>query len=518
MTRADFFVTLIRPPNVLPANSHQAQQGVPPLGLAYLAGSLRSAGFAFCCIDGTGEKLQHYHRIRDNFLGHGLTNAEVIDRIPASTRIIGISCMFASEWFYTRELVSGIRDRFPHSVIVLGGEHATADSDYLLRENPAIDFILHGEGEEALIEFCNTLYENRDPRDLAGISYRSADGKTVRTPARARIRDLEKIPRPDWSALPLEKYLALGYGNNVMGQRSIPMLASRGCPYRCSFCSSPQMWTRRWAARDTDSVLDEIEFYILTYRIEHVEFYDLTTIIDRDWILTFCRKLRARGLGIAWSLPSGTRSEALDREVLSELYRSGCRKLTLAPESGSPETLKKIRKQVQPRKMLRVIADARRENLISKLNIIYGFPEQTWKNVLETMWFLVCAAWKGAHDAACFSFVPYPGSELFDRLVSEGRIRRDENYPLLLADLVNNKAVGMTSWSDRLSDLSLNTAILSSMALFYTVSFICRPHRAGLMAFRVLRGRPVTMLEMLLCGVYRNFFGGLKSQALRRPV
>ena len=95
------------------------------------------------------------------------------------------------------------------------------------------------------------------------------------------------------------------------------------------------MWTTRYTTRAPALVVDEIEEYVRRYRVENIDFYDLTSIVERDWILEFCRLLDARGLRITWQLPSGTRSEALDEPVLRAMYRSGCRNVSYAPESGS---------------------------------------------------------------------------------------------------------------------------------------------------------------------------------------
>src|SRR5437016_2011046 len=98
------------------------------------------------------------------------------------------------------------------------------------------------------------------------------------------------------------------------------------------------MWTTKWIARDPDALLDEIADLQRTYRADNFDFYDLTVIVKRQWILDFCRAIERRGMRFLWQLPSGTRSEAIDAEVASWLYRTGCRNLSYAPESGSRET------------------------------------------------------------------------------------------------------------------------------------------------------------------------------------
>ena len=511
----DFLITLIRPANVLPSNSHQGQQGVPPLGMAYIAGALKAAAFQTVCIDGTGESLGLYHHIEGNFLAHGLRNEDIVKKISTATKVIGISCMFANEWFYTQDLVEKIRQQFPKAVIVLGGEFATADYKFLLTTYKSIDYVVHGEGEESFVELCQNLQSGGKTAHLSGVSFLDKTGEVQFHAKRARIKNIDEIAWPDWSGIPLENYLSLGYGHDTLQKRSIPMLASRGCPYRCSFCTSPQMWTQKWIARDQDRLLDEIRFNLSTYKINHIEFYDLTTIINREWIISFCQKMIASNLNLSWSLPSGTRSEVLDDEVLMLLKQSGCSKLTLAPESGSEETLKKIRKKVKPKNMLKVIKRASKMGITTKLNIIYGFPEQTLKNIFETVQFIVRAALDGANDVACFAFVPYPGTELFNDLIKNEKIKVDSSYPKFLSNLVNTKATGTISWSEHISNLQLNACIILSMGLFYAISFTIRPIRFARLVDRLMRGKPFTMLEMLLYGFYRNFILGKKSKALK---
>ncbi len=119
--------------------------------------------------------------------------------------------------------------------------------------------------------------------------------------------------------------------------RSMPILATRGCPFRCTFCSSPEMWTTRYTVRPVEELVDEIESYVKTHEISNVDFEDLTAFIKRDWILALCAEIERRQLRITYQLPGGTRSEALDREVLEALYRTGCRNITYRRSPARPE-------------------------------------------------------------------------------------------------------------------------------------------------------------------------------------
>ena len=121
----------------------------------------------------------------------------------------------------------------------------------------------------------------------------------------------------------------------------MPILATRGCPYQCTFCSSPTMWTTRYIMRNPKDIVDEIEWLVKKYDANDFEFFDLTAIIKKSWMLAFCKELRERKIGnITWQLPVGTRSEALDKETLQAIYDSGCAYICYAPESGSEKSLR----------------------------------------------------------------------------------------------------------------------------------------------------------------------------------
>ena len=121
-------------------------------------------------------------------------------------------------------------------------------------------------------------------------------------------------------------------------------------------------------------------------------------------------------LGVTWLLPSGTRSEAMDAEVVRNLKRSGCLTLNFAPESGSPRMLERIKKQVNLEKMLVSVRACAREGVYVRANIIFGMPGDTPYDMLLTMRFIVRLAWAGMHDIGVFPFAPYPGSALHDLL------------------------------------------------------------------------------------------------------
>lgn len=485
-------VCLLKSPALLKAFA-LSTLAAPPIGIAYLAGTLRSAGIAYQVVDAVGEALDQILPL-DYCDGYaiGLTTDEIVARIDPRADIIGLSCMFSSSWPYDRRLIAKIRERFPEARIVLGGEHATACADYILESCPAVDVCALGEGEETLLELVQALRAGSDLSKVAGIVYRES-GAIRRNERRKRIRDIDAIPLPDWSQIPMDSYMTRGLGHGISTFRSMPLMATRGCPYQCTFCSSPLMWTTRWVARTPAMVVDEMELYIEHYRAKNFDLYDLTAIIKKDWIMAFAREILRRGLDIEYQLPSGTRSEAIDEEVSEILYRSGCRQMNYAPESGSAASLARIKKRVKLPRLEESLRGACRHGLKVMVNIIL-FPDDTGRDVIETFKFMLRCSWLGLHDVAFVPYVPYPGAELYDRMVKDGQLPPlGEEYFISL--LTHSDISTAKSYNPRFSARQVHWIRVAFLSLFYSSSYLFRPYRIFLNLRNVVRNTPATRGE-----------------------
>jgi anaerobic magnesium-protoporphyrin IX monomethyl ester cyclase len=489
-------VTLIRTPVVSSPGSFSAPV-TPPVAVAYLAASLRAAGFDVAAIDALGEGIDQvllYEEIPCRV--RGLRIPEVIARIPAHTSLIGISCMFSQEWLFTRELVRAVARAFPGVPIVLGGEHPTAVPDFILRSTPEVTACAVGEGEATIVDLARHF--PAAPEKVAGIVYRGPDGAPVRSGHRDRIRDVSSIPRPAWDLLPLEAYLSRPFASGTRAGRTMPILATRGCPYKCSFCSNAQMWTQRYFPRPPVEVVDEIEDYIRDYRVDSIEFYDLTAIVKKDWVIEFGRLLKERGLRISYSLPSGTRSEALDAEVTKVLAETGCRYLVYAAESGSPRILKYIRKQVKLPKMIESMRQAKKNGLSLRCNLMIGVPAETRRDAWRTLRFQTVLALIGVDDAPLYMFSPYPGSELYEELRRKGVIGElnDDYFRSLLCQMDLSTS---SNYCENMGPRELAFYRFVGMSSFYALSYATRPWRVARSLLNIfVRGTTDTVFEQRL--------------------
>jgi anaerobic magnesium-protoporphyrin IX monomethyl ester cyclase len=499
-------VTLVRPPTVVPKWAHTTPI-CPPIGVAYVASAVREAGHRVAIVDALGEGILETRAVegRPGFLTRGLSIEELVQRVDQGTTCVGLSCMFSHEWPMTRSVINELRKALPHAVIVAGGEHVTALPEFSLTDCQALDCCVLGEGEETIVDLVASLDMGRPIAEVPGLVYRE-NGDTIRTATRGRIRQLNDIAPPAWDLVPLANYLDSGLGFGVNRGRCLPVLASRGCPYECTFCSNPTMWTTRWIARDPDILLNEMLGYIEQYHIENFDFYDLTAIVRRDWIIDFCQKLIERGHRFTWQLPSGTRSEAIDGKVARLLYDSGCRNVSYAPESGSPSVLKRIKKKVALDRMKSSMRAAIKSGLNVKANIIIGFPGETHGEIFETLRFLVEMALIGVHDMSISPFSPYPGSELFDDLRKNGKISElsdDYFYSLeTYTDLLHT-----ISMSEHVGGRALGLYRSFGMLLFYGVAFAARPWRIVKTIVNVFSDRQESRGEMSLRDLFFRIRG-----------
>jgi len=427
-------VTLVEPPRFVTASNHLSVVAMPPLGMAYLAGALLAKGHQVSVVDGIGEDIERltlFDAKKSIFL-RGLTDDEIVDRIPKDTGVIGVSCMFSYQWLTIRRLVNAIKNRFPGTPLVIGGEHPTGLAHEVLRTS-RVDYAVMGEGEETVVALADAFEQGRNPDQLEGLALRNTKGEIVINPRRKRIASIDEIPLPAWQLFNLEAYISHNQPHGAARGRFIPMLATRGCPFECTFCTSPQMWTTKWVARKPQLVIDEMEKYIGQYGIADFQFEDLTAIVRRDWILEFCGEIERRGLRLTFQLPSGTRSEGVDGEVASALKRAGCHEFAFAPESGDEAVLKSIKKRVKLSRMF----ESARQTMDAGINLgcffILGFPEDTWRSVFNTYRTIARCAWMGFSSVNVNAYSPQPNTESFQALREGGSIPSfDDAYYLSL--------------------------------------------------------------------------------------
>jgi len=491
-------ICLLKPP-ILHKGASFALMPTPPLGLAYIAGALKTHGHLLQVVDASAEEPEGVYPFRDEIYIFGMPKEKLVEEIDPASQIICFSLMFTNNWLYDREVIREVRKKFPEAILIGGGEHSTAAPEFSMIQSP-LDFIVLGEGESIIVELVQALESGGDIQNIKGIAYRDGDDIKVNKGAK-RLSNLEDIAWPAWEVFPLDKYFEHKMTHGVYRGNTLPVMATRGCPYTCTFCSNPKMWGKAYEMRPPKEFVDELEFLHKTYDVQNFDLYDLTAIMVKDWILEMCKDIIDRGLKVSYQLPSGTRAEAIDYEVADLLFKSGCINMTYAPESGSERVLHAVKKRVDIKGMLRSISDSNRAGMIVHLNMILGFPDDTHKDMWQTIWFLVKCSWYGAHDIAPAVFTPYPGSTLYNRLTKQGKINIYEDESII--DIINSYDLWPSKvYSEKISQTSLKMYVFIFTAAFYGSNYLFRPQRFFRTIYNLAFHKHESRLEQIL---YKNF-------------
>ena len=365
-----------------------------PLGLLYIASSLRGNGFA------------HVGILDAQALN--LTAAQAAARAAADgADVIGISCSTFS-FLYVLELARELR-RTSSARIVVGGPHVGIYPEEVMSHG-CFDLGIVGEGEHAFVALARALMDGGDGLEaIAGLVYRKNGRVVVNRPE--VIADLDAL------ALPARDILCgPQYRSNYRTGAFASLLTTRGCPYRCSYCSHVRDYDKvRFVS--PGRVVEEMRECADRFGARCFQFFDDTFLLDRERVLEICRLLGRENLGIEYLV--STRVDLLDEELARALSQSGCVCINLGIESGDQSVLDYMEKGITVGQSRRAIELCRRYGMESVAFLMVGVPVETRETVRNTVDFIrqACPNWLKTNI-----FVPYAGSPVYDRLVRDGKI------------------------------------------------------------------------------------------------
>jgi anaerobic magnesium-protoporphyrin IX monomethyl ester cyclase len=508
-------VTLIHPPVYINKNGLTALRPSLPLGLAYIAAVLRDDKHDVAVIDALGSAPEQM--VPDGDIWRlGLTPEEIIERIAPDVQAIGITSMWSYSWPIVRELITKVKAAFPKIPIICGGEHFTAVPELSMEQSPA-DFLVLGEGEETAVALFRALELKLDHTVIPGIAFRTEAGAIQKNPRRDRIKNVDELPWPAWELFDIEAYSSNRLVSGIYYGKTVPILATRGCPYQCTYCSSPNMWTTRWFARSPKDVIDEIESYHKKYGASNFPFQDLTAILKREWVVEFCSEVEKRNLKITWQLPAGTRSEIIDEEVASLLVRSGCRSLNFAPESGSERTRKHMKKMLTDEKLFRAVHASVKAGLNVGAFFVLAYPTDEKEDMQATVRLAARLGRAGIDDVSAGFFFPLPSTEITRQLEKEGKVKYTDAF-LKLPIYVHNKFLSEDrKFCEAFTAKQLTRWKYKVVAAFYFNSFLFHPTRVFRILWNFVRGKETSKMESFLQETMRKFRLRKKTPAPKKP-
>jgi anaerobic magnesium-protoporphyrin IX monomethyl ester cyclase len=416
-------ILLAIPPYTHTKGEHQFI--VFPLGIAYIASVLEKAGHEVAVIDSLVEDPTPKEDKDKNFLV-GLSWEKVMNRIKEfNPDILGVSCGFTSQFKNTEKLCKLVRAHNSKIKIFGGGAHASALTDKIISTG-LIDYAIFGEGEETVVDLIDTIENKKPLSKVLGIGFKDKD-KVKINEKRPFIKDLDTLPFPARHLFPMEKYFKHGKNkaHNFITKHSryTTIVASRGCPYTCSFCSIHTVWERSWRPRTPENILDEVEELVKNYNVKEIQFEDDNLTLIKERAMKLFQGIIDRKLNINWTTPNGILVNSLDEDLIKVMKKSGCYRVNLGIESGNQEVVDKIVKKPLSRDHCRKLIKTFKKYSIPVTGFfVIGMPGETIKNINETIEFIK----QNDFDDILVSIAsPYPGTELWDIAIKEGYINHD---------------------------------------------------------------------------------------------
>jgi anaerobic magnesium-protoporphyrin IX monomethyl ester cyclase len=391
-------ILLINPPfRLIPPFEYKLID--PPRNLALLAAFLISKG----------------HTVK--ILDMPILEQDFTSLIPeiekAQPKIIGISNRSTYSFPIVQKVASTIKQHYPSIQIIVGGTYVSFAPVEALQQEPALDVIVIGEGEETLFHLVSKIVRGECIDQIKGIAFRNVLGTIVRNEEAPVLEDLTILPAPAVDLLPIQKYVA-------RNERYI-LDISRGCIYNCDYCTSSYIKNHiRYRSKKT--VIKEI---VTAYELGFRNFYFFDDIFtaNKNLVIDICREIVERGIKILW--PCMTRIDLINDEILSWMKKAGCTLIAYGIESTSEAYLKEIGKHDQLQRV-EAIFDKTREHGIRPLAfVIFGLPKTKFHEEFETIRFLSKIS---PEAVGVFSFKPYPGTKYYNQPEKNGITIIDNNF------------------------------------------------------------------------------------------
>lgn len=421
---------------------------MPPLGTMCLSSVAKKA---------LGDSVRiAFHDMTLTFEEDRLENdvAEFLERErPDVVGIRGFTC-HALEFPLVAKMAKRIR---PDSVVIVGGPHASTLSEGLFRE-PAIDYVCAGEGDDTFVEFLAAVLRGEDPRAVPGLGW-LADGKPTFSASRPLIRDLDRLPVPDYSIIDLDRYQGRVSmtGLPSMGRRA-SMFTSRGCHYQCTYCHDN--FGKRVRFRSVQSVVDEMRYLIEERGVTEIQIVDDIFNADEARAIRIFDEIVRRNWKIAIAFPNGLRADIMHEEFVVAAKDAGTYHIILAVESATERIQRMVKKYNKLDRVRESIALCARHDIITATTNMLGFPTETEEEMDATIRFNLES---DAHVTWFFLVMPFEGTAIHDLVEKENLPTPTSEQVLGFSSFVDDGY----AWFTSTSKAAIQAKITDTYAKFY---------------------------------------------------
>lgn len=375
-----------------------------PFGLSYISAVLKRAGHTVHCLNTNHSDLSQAEAV-----------AEAIRRFDPDVCGTGsISPLFK----LVREIATVAKATKPSIINVVGGGLFSSAPELVSTRLP-IDYGVVGEGELTIVELAEALEKGTDPASVAGLGIRAADGTLIRTASRTAIRDLATVPWPDHEAMGMEEFLVIqnvadmAFQNLHDQPRVLPIIASRSCPYGCTFCYHPT--GRVYRERPLDDFFAELDHLVARHAVNLLDIYDDLFTAKRKRVLEFCERIKPYKL--PWTVQLHV--SLMDEEIIDRMKDAGCTLASYGLESANDDVLRSMQKKINRAKIETALAITHERRVGIQGNFIFGDTAETMRTVNDTL------AWWHDHPQYRINLgflQVFPGSPIYETARRQGKL------------------------------------------------------------------------------------------------
>lgn len=369
----------------------------PPLGLAYIAAVAEKEGHTISVIESeaTGETFEEIYARLESF------RPDLIG-MPTFLNTIQRCFIIADE----------AKKRLPQTKVVLGGVQVTLNPTEAINKE-SVDYLVMGEGENCFRDLLACLQKNTPLQEVYGLAWKN-NGKAVFNQSQCLINDLDNLPLPARHLFPMQRYHS---SSQLRGKKTMHMMTSRGCPFRCSYCTSHLTFGKSFRYHGPQRVIREMFELKEKYGADTIQFYDETFTLNRGRVSQLCGEILKQKLKIPWAC--FTRVNLVDEELLKKMRSAGCYQIFYGVEAATQRLLNIIKKDITLEQIENAFKWTRRAGIETLASFMIGLPTETKEEALKT---IDLAIKINADYAQWQKTTPFPGTELYDICEKYGKI------------------------------------------------------------------------------------------------
>lgn len=381
---------------------------VPPLGLGYLATSVKK----------DGHKVKIIDCIREKIMPNDLV--QILKREKPD--IVGIT-VFSSDLVVTKEYLEKVRMVSKEIITIIGGPHPSAMPkecfDYF---QDSLDFAFVGEAELGFSALTKQIKKKtklnfNNLKNVPGLVWRKSGKIIINKPQYPA--NLDELGFPSWDLIKPETYPHAPIGGFAKRFPVAYILTSRSCPFQCTFCAAKATHGFIFRRKSLSEVMREIKYLIKEHNIREIHILDDNFTLSKDFVKEFCLTKIREKLDFSWNCSNGIRLDKIDAKTLALMKKAGCYSVAVGIESGSERVLRHMKKNLTKKYIRKQVHIIRKTGIEVTGLFILGYPTETKNDILQTISF---AKSLDLTKAAFSTFVPLPGSEMWTYLIEKGRL------------------------------------------------------------------------------------------------